>query len=178
MTSLDPRRVKQLSDVIDLLVDVLGEPSCPLRRAIVLNDIWQYPGSTLHEVMSRLNLDKSTAFRDIDWLVDHGCVIKKTNADNKREIDLYLFEGTKSKLEQIYRICGGASYLTSILQGFIDLAPTRKQSLREAKILISLTLYGTMDKNDLAKTLYDGPSTTDQRALQNLINEGFVIDYE
>ncbi len=176
MTSLDPRRVKQLSDIIDLLVETLGEPSCPLRRAIVLNDIWQNSGATLHEVMTRLNLDKSTAFRDIEWLVDHGYVIKKTNEDNKREIDLFVFEKTKAQLEQIYRICGGAPYLTSILQGFIDLAPKRKQSLREAKILISLTLYGKMDKNELAKSLYDGPSTTDQRAIQNLINEGFVED--
>lgn len=174
MNTPDPRRIKQLSDIIDLLVKALGEPSCPIRRVLVLNDIWQHPGATLKDIIARLDMDKSTAFRDVDWLIDHGCVVKKIREDNKREINLFVFEKTKQVLDTIYHLCGGPDYLASIIKGFMNMTPGRKQSLREAKILVSLTLYGKLDKHSLSEMLYDGPTTTDQRALQNLINEGFV----
>ncbi|HBR69141.1 MAG TPA: MarR family transcriptional regulator, partial [Rhodospirillaceae bacterium] len=46
--------------VIDHLVEALaGDPSSPLRRAIILIDIDQHSGSTQTGVMERLSIHKS-----------------------------------------------------------------------------------------------------------------------
>lgn len=174
MNQTDPRRIHMLGQIIDLLVAALGEPSCPVRRALVLNDLWAHPNSSLNDVMERVDIDKSTAFRDIDWLIDRGCVVKKPNPDDAREVSLQVVGHAKSHLENALTLAGGASYLTTILQGFIALSPERKQTLREAKILISLTTYGKLDNTSLSKALYNGPTSTDQRALQNLVEEGLI----
>lgn len=171
---MDPRRLHNLGLVIDHLVDALGEPSCPTRRAMVLNDLWAHPGSSLNDVMERLSLDKSTAFRDIDWLVDHGCVVKKTNPEDAREVSLQVFGHARTHLEAALALAGTPATLESLLKGLVGLSKDHKQTLREAKILISLTNHGEMDKNSLTKALYNGPASTDQRAIQNLVEEGIL----
>lgn len=174
MTQTDPRRVYILGQIVDLLVAALGEPSCPVRRALVLTDVWGHPHSSLGGVMERLDIDKSTAFRDIDWLIDRGCIVKKPNPHDAREVSLQVVGHAKSNLENALTLAGGADYLIRILQGFMALSPERKQTLREAKILISLTTYGKLDNTSLSKALYNGPASTDQRALQNLVEEGLI----
>lgn len=174
MPASEQSRLHALGQIIDLLVNALGEPSCPVRRALVLNDLWSHPGSSLNDVMQRLDLDKSTAFRDIDWLVDHGCLVKTQNPDDAREVSLQVFGHARTYLEAALRITGSAEKLSSILNGLMALSPERKQTLREAKILITLTNYGEIDKSLVSKALYNGPASTDQRALQNLIDEGLI----
>lgn len=170
----DQRRFQALAQIIDHLVDAMGEPSCPVRRALVLTDLWAHPGSSLNDVMQRLDLDKSTAFRDIDWLIDRGCLIKKPNPDDAREVSLQAFGHCKTHLEAALRLAGSAENLSSILNQLMAMSPERKQTLREAKILVTLTIYGEIDKSNIGKALYNGPSSTDQRALQNLIDEGWI----
>ena len=110
MSAPDPTRINALGQLIDHLVNALGEPSCPVRRALVLNDLWAHPGSSLNDVMERLDLDKSTAFRDIDWLVEHGCVVKKPNPEDAREVSLQVFGGCNTHLENAIRIAGSSGY--------------------------------------------------------------------
>jgi DNA-binding MarR family transcriptional regulator len=175
MSAHDPRRLQTLGQIIDLFVEALGDPSCPLRRALVLTDLWAHPASSLNDVMDRLDLDKSTAFRDIDWLVDHGCVVKKPSPEDAREVSLHVVGHAKGHLEDALRLTGGQwQNMNTILNGLSALFPDKKPTLREVKILISLTTYGELDKTTLSKALYNGPATTDQRALQNLIDEGLV----
>ena len=174
MPTPDPRRLRTLGQVIDLLVNALGDASCPVRRALVLNDLWAHPDSSLNDVMARLDLDKSTAFRDIDWLVDRGCVIKTVSPVDAREVALEVIGHARGQLENVIRLVGSPNNLANILNGLINLSPEHKQTLREAKILISLTIYGEVDKTTLTKALYNGPASTDARALQNLIGEGLA----
>lgn len=168
------QRTYALGQVIDHLVDALGDPGCPLRRALVLNDLWANPGSSLNDVMERLDIDKSTAFRDIDWLIDHGCVVKRPNPEDAREVALYVFGHATAHLEAAYRLTRTPDNLANILNQLNNLSSDKKQTLREAKILISLTTYGEIDKSSLGKVLYNGAASTEQRALQNLIDEGLV----
>ncbi len=174
MSSAPTGHLLALGNVIDLMVDALGDPSCPVRRALVLVDLYAYPDSSLNDVMGRLDLDKSTAFRDIDWLVDHGCLIKKASTDDAREVSLQVFGHARTYLENALSITNGPENLATILLSLINLSPEHKQTLREAKILISLTTYGKTDKNILTKALYNGPASTDARAIQNLVDEGLV----
>ena len=61
--------IQKMGLMIDHLVDALaGDPSCPLRRALILNDIDANPHTTQSGIMDRLGLDKHTISRDIQWL--------------------------------------------------------------------------------------------------------------
>lgn len=170
----DQRRMQALGQIVDHLVDAMGEPSCPVRRAQVLTYLWANPGSSLNDVMEKLDIDKSTAFRDIDWLIDHGCLVKKPSPTDAREVSLQVFGHALTHLEAALRIAGSAPNLSIILSRLMSMSPDRKQTLREAKILVTLTIYGEIDKSNLGKALYNGPVSTDQRALQNLIDEGWI----
>lgn len=174
MTTADPRRLLAMGQMIDHLVNALGDPSCPVRRALVLVDLYTFPDSSLNDVMMRLDIDKSTAFRDVDWLVDHGCLVKRSSPNDAREVSLQVFGHARAHLEAALAITNGTKNLSTVLSGLINLSSDHKQTLREAKILISLTTYGELDKNILTKALYNGPASTDNRAIQNLIEEGLV----
>lgn len=174
--SADPRRLLAMGNVIDHMVNALGDPSAPVRRALVLVDLYAYPDSSLNDVMMRLDIDKSTAFRDIDWLVDHGCAVKRPSPEDAREVSLQVVGHAKTHLENALHITNGPENLTTLLLGLINLSHDHKQTLREAKILISLTTYGELDKNILTKALYNGPASTDARAIQNLVDEGLITE--
>src|SRR5690606_20903853 len=86
--------------VIDHLVKALGnEASSSLRRALILVDIDQYPGTSLTGVMERLNIDKSTAEREIDWLLNYGCVTREGSETDGRAVTLQRCGYSKAALQ-------------------------------------------------------------------------------
>ena len=71
--------------IIDHLVEALGgEPACSLRRAMVLVDIDQHPGTTQTEIMHRLDIHKSAMNREIEWLFNYGCIRIQDSSDDGR----------------------------------------------------------------------------------------------
>lgn len=78
----------RIADVIDHIVDSLGDPSASLRRALILLDIDQHTGTTQSAIGERLNLEKSVVSRNVDWLWGHGCVIRAEGRHDAREQSL------------------------------------------------------------------------------------------
>ncbi len=173
--------VQQMALVLDHLVDALGgDPSCTLRRAVILAEIDENPGITQASLNSNLKLHKSALNRDVDWLYDHGCVLLQAGvADarvihittcgySKKNIDLALdyFEGSHKKLKL---------FLESLISMFKDHKPT----FRDAKMLATLADLGNdVSRQELFSRVYNSPPTTNIRALEGLIDEGLVAKKE
>ena len=162
--------------VIDHLVDALGgDPSCSLRRALILTDIAENPETTQADIMKRLEIDKSSAHRDIEWLYDHGCIMRHQNRNDARVLNLkvvgYSLRNLNIALEYFQN---SHKSLKSFLEGFIKLFGNHKPTLRDAKIIAALGDKGTASKQELLEELYSGPVTTDTRSIHNLIMAGHI----
>jgi len=172
-------KAEKIGHVVDHLVDALGgEPACTLRRAVILTDIDQHPGTTQTEIISRLDVHKSALNRDIEWLYDYGCIMRQSGEDGrtlqlticgyaKRNLDLALeyFEHDHKSLK---------NFLIRLITLFGDHRPT----LRDAKIMAVVSDKRAVTKQQVYEGLYNGPSSTDQRALGNLIDFGFIRKLE
>jgi len=165
----------RLAEVIDHLVDALGDPSASLRRALILLDIDQYAGTTQNAVGERLNLEKSVVSRNVDWLWGHGCVFRNSGKQDARESELQTSPYTHKHLQLALRPFGNHhQVLKNSLDVFIGLFSKHMPSLRELKALLTVGAKGQATRSDVTNNLYDGPATTDQRAIKTLIEEGIV----
>lgn len=162
--------------IIDHLVEALGnESSSSLRRAAILVDIDQYPGTTQTGIMERLNLDKSTVKRETDWLFDYGCIRMQESKEDARakkiEICGYSQQGLKAALGYFD---GKHENLQMFIEGFAKILKQEKPVLRDAKIIAALAEKKTASKQDVMETLYDGSAATQNRAFNKLIEEGLI----
>jgi predicted ArsR family transcriptional regulator len=166
--------------IIDALVAALdGEASSSLRRALILADITAHPGTTLSEAMARLEVPKSAMIREVDWLFDHGCIQREEHAHDARARRLFAFGVALDGARTAQRLAGGgAQNLRSFLQGFMMVIKKARPTLRDAKILSVLYDRGQAEKREVIEALYDGPPTTEYRALAELIEEGMIEDDE
>jgi len=162
--------------VIDHLVEALGnEPSSSLRRAQILTDIDQYPGTTQTGIMERLQIHKSALNREIDWLFNYGCV-KMADAEHdgrakKIEICGYSKKGLGATLDYFD---SDHENLKIFLEGFIKVLRQEKPTLRDAKIFAALFEKGKAPKQQVIDSLYNGPASTDNRAYNKLVEEGLI----
>ena len=164
--------------VIDHLVEALGnDPSSSLRRASILTDIDQNPGTTQADIMDRLSLDKSTVKRETDWLFNYGCIrVQDCDEDarsKKIEIEGYSRKGLKAALDYFN---GKHEFLKLFLEEFTLALKLEKPTLRDAKIIAALDEKGTAEKKDVIDDLYDGAASTDNRAFNKLKKEGAIED--
>lgn len=164
--------------VIDHLVEALGnDPSSSLRRALILVDIDQYPGTTQAGIMERLHLDKSTVKRETDWLFDYGCIrvqdCKSDGRAKKIEVAGYSKKGLDAALGYFN---GQHEYLKILLEGFPKLLKQEKPSLRDAKIASVMYENEDASKQEVIDKLYDGPASTDNRAYNKLREDGVITD--
>ncbi len=164
--------------VIDHLVEALGnDPSSSLRRALILVDIDQYPGTTQTGIMERLHIHKSALNREIDWMFNYGCIMmadaEHDGRAKKIEICGYSRTGLKAALDYFD---GEHENIKMFLQRFTQYIKQEKPTLRDAKIISSLNEKGRATKQDVIDTLYDGPSSTDNRAYNKLVEEGVIGD--
>lgn len=167
--------ILRLADVVDHVVDAVGDPSISLRRAMILLDIDQHPGTTQTSIGERLNLEKSVISRNVDWLWGHGCVIRAEGRDDGREMALNTSTFTHKHLQLALRPFGNQhAALKKTLDVFIGLFLKHMPSLRELKALLTVSAKGEATRSDVLNNLYDGPATTDQRALRTLVEEGLV----
>jgi DNA-binding MarR family transcriptional regulator len=165
----------RLAEVVDHIVDAVGDPSVTLRRAMILVDIDEHPGTTQNAIGERLNLEKSVVSRNVDWLWGHGCVIRAESRDDARETALQTSQYTHKHLLLALRSFGNHhEVLQKSLEVFIGLFHKHMPSLRELKALLAVGAKGQASRADIINNLYDGPPTTDQRAIRTLIEEGIV----
>jgi hypothetical protein len=162
--------------VIDHLVAALGgEPGCTLRRALVLVDIGQHPGTTQAGVMGRLGVNKSALNRDIEWLYDYGCLLRQPGNDDGRTLALHICGYAKKNLGYALAPFGGRhESLKNFLAGLINLFGQHKPTLRDAKIIAVIGTNGAASRQEILGNLYNGPATTENRAVNNLISFGLV----
>lgn len=165
--------------VIDHLVSALGsDPSCSLRRVLILNDIDAYPDTTQAEIMNRLDINKSALNRDIEWLYDYGCILRQPSDEDGRIIKLQSCGYAKKNLGlALDSFKKSHQNLKNFLLTFINAFPDRKITLRDIKILFVLDNKKETDRQELLNDLYNGPLTTDIRALKNMIADGLVEEF-
>lgn len=162
--------------VIDHLVEALGnDPSSSLRRAMVLNDIDQHPGTTQTEIMGRLGIDKSSMNREIEWLFNYGCIMRQESEDDGRAKPLEVCGYSKRALESgLDYFQGSHQNLKKFLEGVTKILKQDKPTLRDARIIATLYEKGSASKADVLDNLYNGPATTDNRAYNKLVEEGVI----
>ena len=169
-------REQIICHVIDHLVDALGgEPSCTVRRAVILCDIYENNGTTQNEILKRLDGHKSSLNRDIEWLYDYGCVLRRHDEQDARLIRLYICGYAKNHVDYAlgyfdYDFKSLKKFLTSLTNVFQQHKPT----LRDAKIIAALNSEKAMTRQEIFENLYNGPATTDNRAVTNLMLKGLI----
>ena len=172
--------IQQMGLVLDHLVDALGgDPSCTLRRAVILADIDENPETTQASVMERLRIDKHTLNRDIQWLYDQGCVLRHAGKEDGRVIHMVTCGYSKKNLElALHYFDNSHKSLKKFLEGYISIFKDHKPTLRDAKILATMADLETASKQELLSRSYEGPQTTNARALDGLVEEGLLVKNE
>jgi DNA-binding MarR family transcriptional regulator len=175
---LTASKAGKIGMIIDHLVDALGgDPSSSLRRAIVLADIDQHPGTTQSGIMKRVDIDKSSLNRDIDWLFDYGCVYREPCPDDARSIRLQTIGYSRNNLALALEFFGEShENLKLFLLQYIDLFMNYgvKPTLRDAKIIATVADRKHAARRDVLNELYSGPVSTETRAIANLIETGIL----
>lgn len=163
--------------VIDHLVKALGNnPSSPLRRAMILNDIAQYPNTTQVAIMERLSMMKSVVSREVDWLYDMGCIRVHINPEDARSKTIEIYGYTKTHFtDALEYFDGDYGRMGSFLKGLHKFLRVDKPTLRDAKIVSSLYEMKQAPKAAVIHQLYGGSASTDHRAYNKLKDVG-VID--
>lgn len=173
-------RIQQMGLILDHLVGALGgDPSSPLRRAQILVDIDGHPETTQSAMMERLGLTKSMVNREIEWLYDHGCILRQPSQQDGRVIQLMTCGYSKKNLDLALDYFEKThKNLHFFLETIINLFTEQKPTLRDAKFLASVVDMGEATRQDLFARGYAGAQTTNIRALDSLVEQGLLIKAE
>ncbi len=170
-------RAQQIGMVIDHLVAALGgDPGATMRRAVVLTDIDEHPGTTQSAILARMtNVHKSAVTRDIEWMVDHGCITRKPSPADARESELRTLGYSKRNLDLALNYFNDShKSLKNFLESYISMFGDYKPTLRDAKIVAVVGDKEDASRQQVLDGLYHGAATTENRALGNLIELGFL----
>lgn len=162
--------------VLDHLVEALGgDPSSSLRRAMILIDIDQHPGSTQTAIMERMNIPKSAINREIDWLFNYGCIMFQDCANDARAKQIYICGYSKKALDGALDYCeNDHEKLKFFLHNTSKSLKQEKPTLRDAKIVAYLYDRKIADKQGIMGALYNGSPSTEKRALLKLVETGII----
>ncbi len=162
--------------VIDHLVEALAsDPASNLRRAIILTMIDESPGTTQTEIMHKLDITKSAMNREIEWLFNYGCITRHPDQKDGRAIRLEICGYSKRALESaLDYFPKGHKSLIYFLEEYIKILKQERPTLRDARIIATLHEQKTASKSKLMDNLYNGPATTDNRAVKQLIDNGVI----
>lgn len=162
--------------ILDHLVDALGgEPACKIMRAVIFIDIDAHPATTKAGIMERIDTNKSSLTRDIEWLYDYGCIIRTPSTTDARTVNLRSCGYAKNNLNLALAYFDfDHQNLQKFLFSLINLFDRHKPTLRDAKIVSVIGKNGSVTRQQIFESLYNGPTTTDNRAVHNLINFGLL----
>ncbi len=164
--------------IIDHLVGALGDDaSSSLRRAMILVDIDQYPGTTQTGIMERLQIHKSAVNREIEWLFNYGCIRMRDSATDARAKAIEICGYSKTELDHaLSYVDGQHENMKGFLKGMGRFLKQEKPSLREAKIVSTIYERNGAEKAEVTKDLYDGAASTKNRVVNKLIEDGVLRD--
>lgn len=164
--------------VIDYLVEALGsDPSSSIRRALILVDIDQHPGSSQTAIMDRLRIHKSALNREIEWMFNYGCIMLHDSRHDARSKTIHICGYSKKSLDSALDYCDGShEKLKFFLQNTGKTLKQERPTLRDAKIIASLFEKNVADKQEILSSLYGGSLSTDNRALNKLLETGVIED--
>lgn len=164
--------------IIDHLVEALAnDASSSLRRAMILADIDQYPGTTQTGIMERLGLHKSAVNREVEWLFNYGCVMMQECSDDGRSKKLQICGYSKTNLDIALGYFGDKhENLKAFLKAMGSYLKQEKPTLREAKIVSVLHEKTEADKQDVIQNLYEGSASTKNRVVNKLIEDGIITE--
>ncbi len=164
------------SVILDHLVDALGgEPACKLMRAMILVDIDEQNKTTQSDIMERLDINKSALNRDIEWLYDYGCITRTPSPEDSRALELRTCGYAKKNIGLALAYFDyDHKNLKNFLKSLINLFGSHKPTLRDAKIVAVIGENKSVTRQQIFESLYNGPTSTDNRAVNNLINFGLV----
>jgi len=173
-------RIQQMGLILDHLVDALGgDPSSPLRRAQIFLDIDANAATTQTAIMERLSLNKSTVNREIEWLYDHGCILRQPSPLDGRVIQMTSCGYAKKNLSlALDYLENSHKNLHFFLETLINLFTEQKPTLRDAKFLVAAADMGEASRQELFARGYSGAHTTNTRALDSLVEQGLLIKTE
>ncbi len=162
--------------ILDHLVAALGgEPGCTLRRAAVLVDIDENPATTKADIMNRVDVNKSALTRDIEWLYDYGCITRTQGDNDGRTVSLHTCGYAKKNIDLALAYFDfNHKSLQNFLFSLINLFGQHKPTLRDAKIVAVIGQNGSVTRQQIFESLYNAPTTTQNRAVHNLINFGLL----
>lgn len=163
--------------VIDHLVEALGgDASSSLRRAMILVDIDQNVGTSQTDIMERLSIHKSAVNREVEWLFNYGCVMMQDCANDGRAKRLQVCGYSKTALDDALNYFGGRhDGVMRFLQSMTRILRQEKPTLREAKVLNLLHVRREAEKSEVTKELYNGSSSTKNRVINKLVDDGVLI---
>lgn len=175
-SAVSSNSVQKMGLVLDHLVAALGgDPSAPIRRAQILLDIDANPGTTQSDVMDRLGLNKSTMNREIEWLYDHGCLIRQSGQQDGRVIHMETCGYSKKNIDlSLDYVEGSHKNLQKFLESLITLFTNPKPTLRDAKLLVTAADLGEASRQELFSRSYQAPQTTNVRSLESLVEQGLM----
>ncbi|MGB0719106.1 MAG: MarR family transcriptional regulator [Bdellovibrionales bacterium] len=164
--------------IIDHLVDALGgDASSSLRRAMILADIDQYPGTTQTGIMERLHIHKSAVNREVEWLFNYGCIMMKDCDKDARTKRIHTCGYSKTNMDLALNYFEGKhENLMAFLKGVTRFLKQEKPTLREAKIVSMIYERNGAEKAEITKELYDGSASTKNRVVNKLIEDGVLTD--
>ncbi len=173
-------RIQQMGLILDHLVEALGgDPSSPLRRVQILNDIDAHPETTQSAVMDRLQIGKSTLNREIDWLYDQGCILRQPGAQDGRVIHMLTCGYAKKNLGLALDYFDKShENLHFFIESLINIFTEQKPTLRDAKFLVTAADMGEATRQELFARGYSGAQTTNIRALDSLVEQGLLTKTE
>ena len=162
--------------MIDHMVEALGkDPSSSIRRALILVDIDQHPGTTQTAVMERMGINKSALNREVDWLFNYGCIMFNDNAVDGRSKAMNVCGYSKKHIDSALNYCGEShENLKFFLKNTAKTLKQDKPTLRDAKIVASLFEKQEADKQLILENLYGKPTSTDNRAYNKLVETGVI----
>ena len=174
MTTTD----QKICYVIDHLVEALGnEPSSSLRRALILADIDQFPGTTQTGIMERLGINKSALTREIEWLFNYGCIMRAESKDDGRSVQLQICGYAKNSLDDALGYFeGNHNNLKRFLEEFGKAMKMEKPSLRDAKVMAFMYERKNATKQQILESLYESSASTEHRSINELVKEGLLKD--
>ncbi len=166
---------QKIGIIIDHLIAALaGDSTCPLRRAIILTDIDQHPETTHSEIMERVGVHKSAVTRDVEWLYDHGCILRTESQKDGREVCIQVTGYSKKNIDlALSYVPGGHESLKDFLNRFMNIFTGQKPSLLQAKILAAINVKSEMSRQEMLDSL-GVPASTAARALSILVETGLI----
>ena len=175
MDDIKRRKIDMVEQVVTHLIDALGDSGVSMRRALILIDVDEHPQTTQAESTERLDEDKSTMSRNIDWLVDHGCVDRKQDIADARVMLLRSSDFSARHIGYaLTHFSGSHKDLKNFVIGFIQVFEGKMPTLREAQILATLGAMDGASPSELSERLQGVPASTQRRILAAFSDDGLI----